>query len=77
MSTLRTLLAGLALSALLTGCCVDADGNRRHVGESYTCADDCNTCSCGLFGESYTMMYCPDKDDDSGADGETGDSTAE
>jgi hypothetical protein len=58
MSTIRTLLTGLALAVALTGCCIDADGNRRKPGESYTCADGCNTCSCKLFGQSNTQMWC-------------------
>jgi hypothetical protein len=78
MNTTRALMAGLALSTLLSGCCVDADGERHWPGQSYTCTDGCNTCKCHIFGESHTQMLCLERTgEDSGGGDDTDDSGEE
>ena len=75
---MRTLLL---LSALLlpglTACTpshCEVDGVQHRVGETYTCADGCNTCECGLTGVSSTLIACYE---DTGGVDDTADSAAE
>ncbi len=54
------LLSAVILPAL-TACTpshCEVDGVQYRVGETYTCADGCNTCECGLTGVSSTLMDC-------------------
>ena len=46
-----------ALTACTPSHC-EVDGVQYRVGETYTCADGCNTCECGLTGVSSTLMDC-------------------
>lgn len=71
----------LLLSALLfpglTACTpshCEVDGVQHRVGETYTCADGCNTCECGLNGVSSTLMFCYE---DTGGVDDTADSATE
>ena len=57
---LSLFLAALILPAL-TACTpsrCEVDGVRHRIGESYPCADGCNTCTCTLGGVSSTLMAC-------------------
>ena len=36
----------------------EVDGVQHNIGESYPCADGCNTCTCTVDGESHTDMDC-------------------
>jgi hypothetical protein len=73
---LSLLLAALILPAL-TACTpshCEVDGVAHRVGETYPCADGCNTCECGLTGVSSTLMFCAT---DTGGPDDTADSGAE
>ena len=52
----------------------EVDGVSHHIGESYPCADGCNTCTCTHDGVSSTRMACLD---DSGGAEDTADTAAE
>ena len=52
-----TALIALPLTACTPSVC-EVDGVQRRVGESWTCADGCNTCTCTLDGVSTTDMAC-------------------
>ena len=46
---------------LLTACTpsrCEVDGVGHRIGESYLCADGCNTCTCTLTGTFHTDMDC-------------------
>lgn len=66
----RLLLLAALLTPALTACTpshCEVDGVKHRVGETYPCADGCNTCQCGLSGVSSTLMYCAE-DTGGGAD---------
>lgn len=52
----------------------EVNGVKYEIGDSYPCADGCNTCTCRLDGVTSTRMAC--LDDTGGAD-DTADSGAE
>ena len=60
------------LTACATSHC-EVDGVHYQVGDSYTCADGCNTCECGLNGVSSTLMDCYS---DTGGGDDTDDTSA-
>ena len=62
---------------LLTACTpsrCEVDGVGHRIGESYLCADGCNTCTCTLDGVTSTRMACLD---DTGGVDDTADTAAE
>ena len=61
-----------ALTACTPSHC-EVDGVQHRVGETYTCADGCNTCECGLNGVSSTLMDCYE---DTGGSDDTEDTSA-
>jgi hypothetical protein len=68
---LSSLLAAL-LVPTLTACTpsvCEVDGVAHRVGETYLCADGCNTCTCALDGVTSTRLACLD---DTGGGGDTG-----
>lgn len=61
------LLTALILSTL-TACTpshCEEDGVQHRVGDTYTCADGCNFCECGVNGVTSTRLYCAE---DTGVD---------
>lgn len=72
LALLITLLVPTLTACSPSHCAVD--GVQHKVGESYPCADGCNTCTCGADGVTSTRMAC--LDDTGGAD-DTADSAAE
>ena len=73
----RLLLQIAVILPALTACTpshCEVDGVQHRVGETYTCADGCNTCECGLNGVSSTLMFCAQ---DTGDTADTADTGAE
>ena len=46
------------MMACTTATCTDDDGAIYALGESWTCTDGCNTCTCGEGGIESTDMDC-------------------
>ena len=70
------LLSAVILPAL-TACTpshCEVDGVQHRVGETYTCGDGCNICSCTLLGASTTTASCIE---DTGDGDDTADTTTE
>lgn len=66
------------LLPLLTACApahCEVDGVSHRIGESYPCADGCNTCTCEATGVSATRMAC--LEDTGGGLDDTADSAGE
>ncbi|MCK6522625.1 hypothetical protein L6R49_14435 [Myxococcota bacterium] len=73
----RLLLLAALLTPALSACTpshCEVDGVKHRIGETYRCADGCNTCQCSPTGVSSTLMDCAE--DTGGADdsGDTADS---
>lgn len=57
---MKTLVALLFIGAGLfaAGCHCKEGGERYSNGETWTCADGCNICTCNEGEVSTTAMYC-------------------